>query len=1403
MKLYNIILITSLSLFAIFSSAQNNITFQVDMSTVDSSTFTTPEVNGNFNGWCGSCASMSDPDGDNIWDVIITIDINTNYEFKFSADNWGIQESLLPGSPCTVTNFGFTNRTLNVLGDTTLPVVCWESCDDCSTGPSAYNVTFEVDMRGVTSSYITPEVNGVFNSWCGNCWQMDDSDGDSIWQFTTVFAPGDSLEWKYSADNWTIQEDLDSSLSCITINYDPGAPNGYGFVNRVAVVNSDTTFSAPWNLCSNVSNTINGCTDSLASNYDPLATVDDGSCLYSTTFNVDMNCDTTSFVDVNLESASFGWCGGCLIMSDPDGDGIHSITLDLPLGNFEYKYGLDSWSYSENLVDDMLAGGTCAPITDYSSYANRLLIVTQGSITNDTYSSCDSCIVNPIITSHTINAGNYYYNPNYLVINVGDTVTWFNDGGYHDVNGNVNSQTGLSFGNPVSFYLSAVSGPATIGSYIFNVAGTYDYDCSIGNHALNGMIGTILVNTPSLSQIDLPISWDDTTADYTVTDFGGNSSSLSVDPLDPSNNVLMSDKTAGAQTWSGTTLSTPNGLLSSIPFISGSTTISAHVYSPLAGTIVRLKAEDHTDPTRSVETEATTTVANGWNTLVFDFSNEAPGTAMIDFSYNYDMLSIFYDFGNGGVGDVYYLDSVVFGGLVSGTFGCTDPTALNYNPNATIDDSSCTYGPSLSQIDLPISWDDTTVNYTVTDFGGTVSTLSVDPLDSLNNVLMTDRTAGSQTWGGTTLSTPNGLLSSIPFVSGATTISAHVYSPASGITVRLKAEDHTDPTKSVETESTTTVANGWSTLVFDFSNEATGTAMINFTYNYDMLSIFYDFGNVPSLSSIYYLDSIVFGTLATNNIPGCIDSLAANFDSLATIDDGSCLYSVTFNVDMNCDTNSFGYVHLESPVFGWCGGCVPMTDPDGDGIHSVSVDLASGDFEYKYAVDGFAGQEDLLDDMLAGESCAPITDYFSYANRLVTVVAGITTADVYGSCNICIVGCTDPLANNYDSLATFDDSSCIYCLFGCTDSLAFNYDSLATCDDGSCIPFIFGCTDPNAINYYPGANTDDGSCIFAGCTDPLANNYDPNATIDDGSCTYMNCTDPTPSGLANDWVTDTKAGITWNNMNDSACMVLKYFVRYREVGTPTWLTKSAGVGNGLCNFGLNTTNKILQNLVSGTTYEYKMKAFYCGGTESNYSAPSQFTTAADCPGIANLTANTFNSNQSKVTFTWDTTGAYVFARVALRVDTAGANWQTAGGFGVYYPTLSVNKFGLQSGESYRAQGRAFCDSNITSYRSWWTSPIFWTQPGSIRMSGGSIITNLDVYPNPTDDIFNISFVSDEIQTLSIRVINIVGEVVYTESLEHFVGEYTKKISIGDNSKGIYFLEITDNSGTINKKIIVQ
>ena len=49
------------------------------------------------------------------------------------------------------------------------------------------------------------------------------------------------------------------------------------------------------------------------------------------------------------------------------------------------------------------------------------------------------------------------------------------------------------------------------------------------------------------------------------------------------------------------------------------------------------------------------------------------------------------------------------------------------------------------------------------------------------------------------------------------------------------------------------------------------------------------------------------------------------------------------------------------------------------------------------------------------------------------------------------LGCTDPSANNYDPAATADDGSCTYDVPGCTDPTATNYSSIATVDDGSCV----------------------------------------------------------------------------------------------------------------------------------------------------------------------------------------------------------------------------------------------------------------------------------------------------------------------------------------------------------------
>ena len=84
--------------------------------------------------------------------------------------------------------------------------------------------------------------------------------------------------------------------------------------------------------------------------------------------------------------------------------------------------------------------------------------------------------------------------------------------------------------------------------------------------------------------------------------------------------------------------------------------------------------------------------------------------------------------------------------------------------------------------------------------------------------------------------------------------------------------------------------------------------------------------------------------------------------------------------------------------------------------------------EYLLVVDGV--QEDMVASGTSSGnwSCTPVTDYFSYANRLWTVGSGDVTGVVYGTCDSCvstaIYGCTNPSA--YDSTATVDDGSCVY-----------------------------------------------------------------------------------------------------------------------------------------------------------------------------------------------------------------------------------------------------------------------------------------------------------------------------------------------------------------------------------------
>jgi len=337
------------------------------------------------------------------------------------------------------------------------------------------------------------------------------------------------------------------------------------------------------------------------------------------------------------------------------------------------------------------------------------------------------------------------------------------------------------------------------------------------------------------TQMDLPlVTFDSATVAYGLTGFGGaEASSIAADPTGGTNKVAKVVKATGAQVWAGTTLSADGtlGFLHKLPFDGVHARMTARVYSPDSGIKVRLKVEDHANNTVFVEADATTTKTNAWETVVFDFAN--PVSAPIDLSKSYDKASIFFDFGVAGSGKTYYFDDLCFDRFASLTF------------------------------------DASTIAYTLAGFGGAEdSTVASDPTSPTNKVAKVVKASGAQVWAGTTMSlgASDVSLPRIPFTAANTRMLVRVYSPDAGIKVRLKVEDAANNAIFVEQDATTTKANAWETLLFDFATPVSAT--LDPTKTYNKASIFFDFG-VAGGGKTYYFDEVTFDAF---NAPVTFDS---------------------------------------------------------------------------------------------------------------------------------------------------------------------------------------------------------------------------------------------------------------------------------------------------------------------------------------------------------------------------------------------------------------------------------------------------------------------------------------------------------------------------------------------------
>ena len=225
-------------------------------------------------------------------------------------------------------------------------------------------------------------------------------------------------------------------------------------------------------------------------------------------------------------------------------------------------------------------------------------------------------------------------------------------------------------------------------------------------------------------------------------------------------------------------------------------------------------------------------------------------------------------------------------------------------------------------------------------------------------------------------------------------------------------------------------------------------------------------------AQFFTADSLASDTILFTPYPctqGCTDPDADNYNPWANVDDGSC-------GNQSCDSG-FTPLTIEVTLDNWPGetgwsfvsGDGSLDIPDGtysyqDVGQTFTYKVCAMEAGYEFIVsdtygDGLGGSTtggsldgDILITGCNGDTITSLSDgsWLDASQNNVGVGFGSVAYSGWRNVPICnttteILGCTDPLYQEFDPLANTDDSSCTNLhILGCIDSTAFNYDSLAT-----------------------------------------------------------------------------------------------------------------------------------------------------------------------------------------------------------------------------------------------------------------------------------------------------------------------------------------------------------------------
>lgn len=83
------------------------------------------------------------------------------------------------------------------------------------------------------------------------------------------------------------------------------------------------------------------------------------------------------------------------------------------------------------------------------------------------------------------------------------------------------------------------------------------------------------------------------------------------------------------------------------------------------------------------------------------------------------------------------------------------------------------------------------------------------------------------------------------------------------------------------------------------------------------------------------------------------------------------------------------------------------------------------------------------------------------------------------------------------------------------------------------------------------------------------------------------------------------------------------------------------------------------------------------------------------------------------------------------------------------------------------------------------------------------ILDLNIFPNPNNGQFTLSFYLEEMQDVGVRVMDAIGQVVYENRLENYTGNYKQELDFTQLSKGVYTVQVESPATRLTKRVVTQ